>query len=50
MENLLGKIKAELIEKEQPFLDKLVNKINENVSPPEQVTADDVYIRAMYIV
>ncbi len=50
MENLLGKIKAELIEKEQPFLDKLVDKINENVSPPEQVTADDVYIRAMYIV
>jgi len=50
MKNLFGKIRASLIEKDGAVSDELVEKINVNIKPPARVTADDVHIRAMYIV
>ncbi len=50
MENLIGQLTASLIEKESSLPDGLIKKINNNVHPPEKVTAGDIYIRAMYIV
>lgn len=50
MENLFGKITASLIDNDLTFPLELVDIINSNISPPEKVTADGIYIRAMYIV
>lgn len=50
MENLFGKITASLIDNDLSFPPELVDIINNNISPPEKVTADNIYIRAMYIV
>ncbi|MCP4703135.1 MAG: hypothetical protein GY865_00875 [candidate division Zixibacteria bacterium] len=50
MENLFGKITASLIDNDLSFPPELVDIINQNISPPEKVTADNIYIRAMYIV
>jgi hypothetical protein len=50
MDNLIGKITASLIEKDQSLHDGLIDKINENIRPPEEITPDDIYIRAMYLV
>jgi len=50
MENLFGKITASLIDNDLSFPVELVGIINHNISPPEKVTAETVYIRAMYIV
>ena len=49
MENLIGKITASLIEKGQSLPDGLIDKINENIRPPEAIRPDDIYIRAMYL-
>lgn len=50
MENLIGKLTASLIEKESSPPESLIDKINQNVHPPEEVTEDEVFVRAMYIV
>ncbi len=50
MIELIGKIKAELVEKDSSIPEGLIEKINSNVQPPEPVNSDNVYIRAMYIV
>jgi hypothetical protein len=50
MENLIGKITAELIAKEATLPEGLIDSINNNIHPPQPVVADDIYIRAMYIV
>jgi len=49
MNNLIGKITASLVDKEQSFPEGLIEKINKNVKPPEKITPDDIYIRAMYL-
>ena len=50
MENLFGKITASLIDDDLSFPPELVDIINNNIAPPEKVTQDNIYIRAMYIV
>jgi len=50
MENLYGKLTASLIDNDLSFPPELADIINNNISPPEKVTADDIYVRAMYIV
>ena len=50
MSNLIGKITAELVEKDSIIPDHLVEKINVNIRPLEPVNRDDVHIRAMYVV
>jgi hypothetical protein len=50
MDTLIGKITAELAEKEGGFPPGLADRINRNIKPPEPVVADNIYIRAMYIV
>jgi len=50
MENLFGKIKASLDENDRTNPADLINILNNNISPPEKISANDVYIRAMYIV
>ncbi len=50
MKELVGKLTAALAEKEGLPPGQLVDKINLNINPPEKVTAENVYIRAMYIV
>jgi len=50
MKNLIGKITAELAEKDNVIPEELIQKINANIRPPEPVTAETVYVRAMYIV
>ncbi len=50
MENLKGQIRAVLSEKEISPDETLVNLINARIKPPVPVTADQVYIRAMYLV
>ncbi|SYZ72426.1 hypothetical protein TRIP_C20541 [Candidatus Zixiibacteriota bacterium] len=50
MENLVGKITASLLENEPDRISELANLINSNIKPPEPIRADEVEIRAMYIV
>ncbi len=50
MQELLGKITASLVESDKVVPENLIDKINANIKPPAKVTADDVHIRAMYIV
>ncbi|MBD3402788.1 hypothetical protein GF420_07820 [candidate division GN15 bacterium] len=46
----LGRIVARLAEPVEQVSAELVRKINENINPPTPVTADDVFVRAMYVV
>jgi len=50
MENLYGKITAELIEKAPSLSEELLARLNTNIKPPEKLAAEQVYIGAMYIV
>lgn len=50
MKELLGKLTASLVEIDHDVPQNLIEKINSNIKPPTELTADDVYIRAMYIV
>lgn len=50
MPDLLGKITASLIDKDQDIPEGLIEKINTNIKPPSPVSTDEVYIRAMYII
>jgi DNA ligase-1 len=58
MEELLGKIKASLQEKEvegpaeggEEISDELIFLINSRIKPPKPVTKEDVYIRTMFLV
>ena len=50
MTNSLGRITARLADPEEIVPPELVVLINENVAPPTRVTADDVFVRAMYVV
>ena len=46
----IGRLTARLAEPIENVTVDLINLINSNISPPEAVGEDDVYIRAMYIV
>lgn len=46
----LGRISAHLAEPVTELSADLVAKINQNVNPPTEVSADDVYVRVMYVV
>ena len=47
----LGKVSAVLAEStESVITNELIRLINSNVNPPEEVTAENVYIRAMFVV
>ena len=46
----IGRLTARLAEPIENVTLDLINLINSNISPPEAVGEDDVYIRAMYIV
>ena len=50
MSSSLGRVIARLAEPTEALPPDLVALINQNVKPPTPVTADDVYVRAMYIV
>ncbi|UCD18350.1 MAG: hypothetical protein JSV44_05415 [Candidatus Zixiibacteriota bacterium] len=50
MENLIGKITASLVEKDQIPITGLIDQLNKNINPPEPVGPEEVYIRAMYII
>jgi hypothetical protein len=50
MSDLIGKVTASLIEKGDAVPEGLIEKINENIKPPEAISPDDIYIRAMYII
>lgn len=46
----LGHLKAKLAEPIGTIPDDLIEKLNSNCNPPEKLGADEVHIRAMYIV
>lgn len=46
----LGRVTAKLAEPAEQVSADLVELINRNVNPPTPIVADDVYVRAMYIV
>ena len=50
MENLSGCLMARLAEKDESYENHLIEQINRQIKPPRPVVANDVYIRAMYIV
>ncbi|MDD4050775.1 MAG: hypothetical protein PHR28_02595 [candidate division Zixibacteria bacterium] len=50
MENLAGCLVARLADRDEAYEGDLVDEINRVVNPPKPVGADEVYIRAMYIV
>lgn len=50
MDNLIGRLSAELAEKEAEIPETLLQKINRNIAPPKRLTAEMVHVRAMYIV
>ncbi|MCD6249607.1 MAG: hypothetical protein J7J98_04660 [candidate division Zixibacteria bacterium] len=50
MNSSLGRVTAHLAESTDSLPPKMVALINQNIKPPTLVTADDVYVRAMYIV
>ncbi len=50
MKASLGKVSAVLADSTETAVTKeLIGMINRNVNPPEEITADDVYIRAMFV-
>jgi len=50
MKKLLGQIQAELAEKEEQVSPDLISLINARIKPPVPVTAEDIFIRAMYLI
>ena len=50
MTELFGNIEAELCEKEENPSFELVSLINERIKPPVFVSAEDVFIRAMFLI
>ena len=50
MSSSLGRVTAHLAEPTDSLPPEMVALINQNIKPPTPVTADDVYVRAMYIV
>lgn len=46
----LGRITARLAEPEEAKVSGLIQLLNTNIDPPNRLSEDDVYIRAMYIV
>jgi len=50
MSSSLGRVTARLAEPTDSLLPEMVALINQNIKPPTPLTADDVYVRAMYIV
>lgn len=50
MKKLLGQVQAELSEKEEQVSPDLISLINAGIKPPVPVTADDIFIRAMYLI
>ena len=46
----MGRVVAELAEPSRDIPAELIELINVNVKPPSQVSADEVFVRAMYIV
>jgi len=50
MDNITGILSARLAEAEREYDKRLIDAINAGVRPPHPLKADDVYIRAMYIV
>jgi hypothetical protein len=50
MTDSLGRIVAQLAESSETLPPELIDLINRNVKPPEPITAEQVYVRAMYIV
>lgn len=51
MDLSLGRVAAHLIDKsDEKISNQIIDLINSNVNPPEAVSADEVYVRAMYIV
>lgn len=46
----VGRLTARLAEPSEKVTLELINLINTNISPPEAVEEDDVYIRAMFVV
>lgn len=50
MTTSLGRVTAHLAEPGEVIPPEFADLINVNIQPPTQVTVDDVYVRAMYIV
>lgn len=50
MKKLLGQIQTELSEKEEQVSPDLISLINSLIKPPVPVTAEDVFVRAMYLI
>ena len=50
MKKFLGQILAELAEKEEQASPDLISLINSRIKPPVPVTAEDIFIRAMYLI
>jgi hypothetical protein len=50
MEELLGKIEARLLEKEEEISDELIFLINSRIKPPKPVSKEDIYVRTMFLV
>lgn len=50
MSSSLGRVTARLAEPNELLPTNLVDLINRNIKPPTELTAEDVHIRAMYIV
>ncbi|MEZ5360154.1 MAG: hypothetical protein R3F48_15160 [Candidatus Zixiibacteriota bacterium] len=50
MTNLSGQLTARLADEHETYERHLIDEINNRVKPPQPLTADDVHIRAMYIV
>ncbi len=46
----LGRVTARLAEPVERVSSELIDLINNNINPPTPVEADDVYVRAMYVV
>ncbi len=50
MKTLSGILQARLAEADEVYDESLITEINERITPPRKLSADDVCIRAMYIV
>lgn len=50
MKKLLGQIQTELSEKEEQVSPDLISLINARIKPPVPVTAEEIFIRAMYLI
>lgn len=50
MKKLLGQVQTELSEKEEQPSADLISLINSRIKPPVPVTAEEIFIRAMYLI